>query len=321
MKRRTLAGLLLMAVESGTMTAAMAQTYPDHPIRVVLPYPAGGNTDLVMREIAKALGPQLGQTVIVDNKAGANGIIGTDAVAKAAPDGYTLLTAIGAFAINPAIYKSLPYTPEQLTPISLLGRVNLILAVGSQVPAKTFPELVAYAKTGAQISYDSSGVGSALHLVGERISATTGMKALHVPYKGISQSMPDIVSGRLTFTINTIATLGPFIRDGKLVPLAVLGNERTPQLAGVPTIIEAGFPNLEAYAWQCLIAPTCTPRPVIDLLAAKLAAVAKTPEMRARLAEMGLDAVGSTPAEFKAFIQDDMVKAAAVVKQAGIVAE
>lgn len=322
MQRRSLLKTLPAGVAASLASVpGWAQQYPARPIRLVVPYPAGGNTDVTMREVAKALSARLGQTIVVDNKPGANGIIGTDAVAKAPPDGHTLLTAIGAFTINPLIYKTLPYTPEQLAPVSLIGRVNLIMAAGTSVPAHNFAELVAWARTGVPVSYDSSGVGSALHLIGERISQATGMRAVHVPYKGITQSLPDLVSGRLSFTINTIATLGPFIRDGKLTPIAVLGRERTPELPQVPTIIEAGYPALEAYAWQGVMVPARTPEAVIERLSSEITTVLKQPEMRQRLAAMGLDAIGGTPAEFAAFLKEDTRQAAAVVKQAGIVVE
>jgi tripartite-type tricarboxylate transporter receptor subunit TctC len=269
----------------------------------------------------RALGARLGQPVVIDNKAGANGIIGTEAVAKSPPDGHTLLTAIGAFTINPTLYKNLPYALQDFEPVSMVGRVNLVLAVGSAIPAKTFGQLVELGRKGNPITYDSSGVGSALHLVGARIGQVTKMPAMHVPYKGIAQSLPDIVSGRITFTINTVASLGPSIREGKLVPLAVLGNVRSPQLPEVPTIAEAGYPELESYAWQGMLVPARTPRPVIDRLSTEIAAVLRDPKMREKLGGMGFDAVGTTPIQFAAFLKDDAEKAAAIVKQVGITVE
>lgn len=321
MPRRRFVVPALAALALSLLLPAQAQNYPSKPIKVVVPYPAGGNTDLVTRELMRELGTRLGQPVVIDNRAGANGIIGTEAVAKAPPDGYTLLTAIGAFTINPTLYKTLPYSVQDFEPVSMVGRVNLVLAVGTAIPAKTFGQLVEYGRKGAQVTYDSSGVGSALHLVGARIGQVTKMQAMHVPYKGIAQSLPDIVSGRITFTINTVASLGPYIRDGRLVPLAVLGNARSPQLPEVPTIAEAGFSELESYAWQGMLVPARTPRPVIDRLSSEIATILRDPKMREKLTGMGFDAAGTTPAQFAAFLKEDTEKASAIVRQVGITVE
>ncbi len=317
-RRRLLQWAVAGATLGGASSAFAQQDYPNRMIRVVIPYPAGGNTDVITRELTRELSARLGQTIVVENRVGANSIIGSDAVAKAAPDGYTLLTAIGAFTINPALNKNLPYSVDDFAPISLVGRVNLILAVGQATPANSVAELVKLGSGGKEVTFDSSGIGSALHLVGERIAQVTGMKALHVPYKGISHSLPDIVAGRITFTLNTATSLGPFIRDGKLKALAVLSRERSAEFPDVPTIAQAGYPQLESYAWQGLLAPAKTPAPIVQMLSRHVAAVLQMPAMRARLAAMGTDAIGSTPEEFAAFIRDDLAKAAAIVKQANI---
>lgn len=320
-RRRVMQGIMGGAA-LGFATSSFPQArYPNRPIHVVVPYPPGGNTDVVAREIMTAFSARLGQPIVVENKAGANGIIGTAAVAKAPADGYTLLSTIGAFSINPSLYKNLPYTVDQFTPIGLMGRVHLLLAVGTSVPARTLAELVRHGRSGAKLSDDSSGVGSALHLINARIARVTGMQALHVPYRGISQSIGDIVSGRISFTLNTITSLGPFIRDGRLIPLAVLSKSRSPQLPDVPTIIEAGYPELESYAWQGLLAPARTPRAIVDQLSEQLTAVLHGTELRERLAAMGTEAVGSTREAFAAFLAEDMARAADVVRQEGITAE
>ncbi|MCK9564287.1 MAG: tripartite tricarboxylate transporter substrate binding protein [Bacteroidales bacterium] len=313
-----LATLLLVPPLVAQAQAQDSGDYPSRPLTVVVPYPAGGNTDLVTREVMQELGSRLGQPIIVENRPGANGIIGTSAVAKAAPDGYTLLVTIGAFSINPVLRKDLPYQITDFAPVSLIGRVNLVLAAGKEVPVTTFAQLVEYGKGGNQITYDSSGVGSALHLVGARIGQATAIDVMHVPYKGISHSLPDIISGRITFTINTVSSLSPFFNDGRLLPLAVLSSERSPQLPDTPTIAQAGYPQLEAYAWQGLNVPANTPAPIIDKLSATLAAILHDPGMRTRLAAMGLDAIGSTPAEFAQFLRDDLATAADTVRQANI---
>lgn len=302
--------------------AAAADEYPSRPITVVVPYPAGGNTDLVTREIMKELSERLKQPIVIDNRSGANGMIGTGAAARAAPDGYTMLITIGAFTINPSLYKDIPYKVSDFEPVSLIGRVNLVLAAGKKVPVSTFSELVEYGRNASnQVTHDSSGVGSALHLVAARIAKDTGMKVMHVPYKGISHSLPDIVEGRITFTINTVSSLGSYFNDGRLTPLVVLSGERAATLPNVPTIGEAGYPQLESYAWQGLVVPKGTPPQVVEKLATELAAILKDPKMKARLADMGLDAIGSTPAEFARFIEEDMANAAQIIKDANIKVE
>jgi tripartite-type tricarboxylate transporter receptor subunit TctC len=309
---------VLTTLALGSAVPVLAADYPNRALTVVVPYPPGGNTDLVTREIMQQLSKRIAQPIVIENRSGANSIIGTTAVAKAKPDGYTLLTALGAFSINPALHSDLPYSVTDFSPVSLVGRVNLVLAVGNEVPVKSFAQLVAYGKSGSQVTYDSSGIGSALHLVGSRISQATEMNAMHVPYKGISHSLLDIVSGRITFTINTVSALGPYFREGKLTPLVVLSASRSPQLPNVPTIAEAGYPDLESYAWQGLMVPASTPLNVIDKLSREVAAVVQEPKIRKKLSEMGLDAIGSTPAEFGSFLAEDMKAAAAIVKKAGI---
>jgi tripartite-type tricarboxylate transporter receptor subunit TctC len=321
-RRRLLLAAALVAGTQALPGAAFAQdAYPSRPIRVVVPYPAGGNTDLTARAIMEEVGRILQQSIVIENKAGANGIIGTEAVAKAAPDGYTVLVGIGAFTINPAIQKNLPYKVEDFQPVSLTGRVNLVLAAGPGLGVNTFPDLVKLGKSGTPLSYDSSGVGSALHLVGERIALVTGVKALHVPYKGIAHSLPDIVSSRISFTINTVASLGPYIKEGRLKPLAVLSKTRSPELPDVPTIAEAGYPSLEAYAWQGLLVPAKTPQPVVSKLAAAVATAMARPELREKLNKMGTDPMTSSPAEFAAFIRDDRAKVAEVVRATNLKVE
>ncbi|HZX84364.1 MAG TPA: tripartite tricarboxylate transporter substrate binding protein [Reyranella sp.] len=321
-RRRLVFSAALLAGAQGWPGASQAQdAYPGRPIRVVVPYPAGGNTDLTAREIMGEVGRILGTSIVIENKAGANGIIGTEAVAKAAPDGYTVLVAIGAFTINPVLQKTLPYKVEDFEPVGLTGRVNLLLAASPVVPAKSFAELVALGRSGTRLSYDSSGIGSALHLVGERISLVTGMNALHVPYKGIAHSLPDIVSGRVSFTLNTVASLGPYIKEGRLTPLAVLSKTRSAELPTVPTIAEAGYPTLESYAWQGLLVPAHTPRPVIHKLAAAVATALSRHAMREKLVKMGTDPVSSSPAEFASFIREDLAKVREVVRATNLKVE
>ncbi|WP_299759953.1 tripartite tricarboxylate transporter substrate binding protein [Ramlibacter sp.] len=321
-RRQVLAGAALLAGATAWPGIGQAQdAWPSRPIRVVVPYPAGGNTDLTAREIMGEVGRILNQSIIVDNKAGANGIIGTEAVAKSPADGYTVLVAIGAFTINPVLQKSLPYKVDDFEPVGLTGRVNLVLAASPVLPARSFAELVALGRSGMKLSYDSSGIGSALHLVGERISLATGIGALHVPYKGIAQSLPDIISGRVSFTINTVAALGPYIREGRLRPLAVLSKNRSAELPGVATIAEAGYPTLESYAWQGLLVPADTPQAVVTRLASAVATALSRQALRDKLVRMGTDPVSSSPAEFAAFLRDDQAKVREVVRATNLKAD
>jgi tripartite-type tricarboxylate transporter receptor subunit TctC len=321
-RRRVLGSAALVAAAAAWPGAGHAQdAWPSRPIRVVVPYPAGGNTDLTAREIMGEVGRILNQSIIVDNKAGANGIIGTEAVAKSPADGYTVLVGIGAFTINPVLQKNLPYKVEDFEPVGLTGRVNLVLAASPVLPAKSFAELVALGRSGTKLSYDSSGIGSALHLVGERIALATGIDALHVPYKGIAQSLPDIISGRVSFTINTVAALGPYIREGRLRPLAVLSKTRSAELPAVQTIAEAGYPALESYAWQGLLVPANTPQAVVTRLASAVATALSRQALRDKLLRMGTDPVSSSPAEFAAFLRDDQAKVREVVRATNLKAD
>jgi tripartite-type tricarboxylate transporter receptor subunit TctC len=292
-----IAGLL------GTVTAGAQDAYPSRPIRVVVPYPAGGNTDIIARDVMKALSARLGQPIVIDNKPGANSILGTDLVAKAAPDGYTLLVAIGAYANNQSLYRNLPYRPADLAPVSQLTRTSLVL-VTARPGIRTLDDLVRAGRDAdAPLSFASSGVGSAAHLLGERFARATAMKgAMHVPYKGTSDATTDLVSGRVGFMFDAISAMGPHIRQGRLAALAVTGHERSPLLPEVPSLKELGHPALATYAWAGVLAPARTPPAIVDKLAAEIAAVMKGDDLRARLAAISTEPVGGTPAELARFI-------------------
>ncbi|WP_198972959.1 Bug family tripartite tricarboxylate transporter substrate binding protein [Xylophilus sp. ASV27] len=320
--RGAAAGVGLAIALAGALTAppaAAQEAYPNRPIRVVVPYPAGGNTDIIARDVMKEVSGRLGQPVVIDNRPGANSILGTELVARAAPDGYTLLVVIGAYANNESLYRSLPYKPTDLAPVSQLTRTSLVL-VTARPGLRTLDDLVRSGGDGsAPQSFASSGVGSAAHLLGERLARITGMKgAMHVPYKGTSDATTDLVSGRVGFMFDAISAMGPHIRQGKLTALAVTGQERSPLLPDVPSLKELGYPDLVAYAWAGVLAPARTPSAVVRKLAAEIATVMKGAELRARLAAISTEPVGSTPADFARFIAQEAKVNGDVIRQLDI---
>ncbi|QJW83286.1 tripartite tricarboxylate transporter substrate binding protein [Ramlibacter terrae] len=308
------------ALAAGLALPAFAQGgYPDRAIRVLVPYPPGGNTDVIARDVMRRLSARLGQPVVVDNKPGANSILGTDLVAKAAPDGYTLLVVIGAYANNQSLYKKLPYTSKDLAPVSLLTRTSLVL-ITSRPDIKTVEDLVREGnKPGAQLQFASSGIGSAAHILGERFVRAAGIKSsLHVPYKGSTDAINDLVSGRIAFMFDAVSAMGPNIRAGKLTALAVTGKDRSPLLPEVPSLREAGYPALVSHAFAALLAPAQTPAPIVERLSREVAAVLADPELKTRLAAISTDPVGSTPAELASFPADEVKVNGEVIRQLGV---
>lgn len=288
-------------------TPAFAQdNYPAHPIRVVVPYPAGGNTDIIARDVMTALSARLGQPVVIDNKPGANSILGTDLVAKSPPDGYTLGVVIGAYANNGALYRQLPYRPGDLLPVSQLTRTSLVL-VSAQPGIDSLQALVAAGRDKAQpLTFASSGVGSAAHLLGEQLARGTGMTAvMHVPYKGSAAAAADLISGRIGFMFDAVSAMGPQIRQGRLKALAVTGQARSPLLPEVPSMKELGHPDLVAYAWAGVLAPKGTPARIVERLSTELAAVLANAQLQAKLADISTEVVGSRPADFARFLAQE----------------
>lgn len=297
-------GIGLSAVLASGTGFAQTDDYPSRAIRVVVPYTAGGNTDVITRGIMKELSRRLGQPIVVENKPGANSILGTDLVAKAPADGYTLLVAIGAYANNSALYKKLPYAMSDLVPVSLLTRTSLVLATG--VPGiSSLADLTKHAAS-TGVTYASSGVGSTAHLLGERFAQTVSLKgALHIPYKGSVDGVTDLVGGRVTYMFDAVSALGPQIKDGRLRALAVTGENRSPALPAVPSIKELGYPSLVSYAWSALLGPAKMPAPAMAKLSAELAHVLSDPELKARLALISTETVGGTPSDAAAFIASE----------------
>ncbi|AWP75169.1 Bug family tripartite tricarboxylate transporter substrate binding protein [Bordetella bronchiseptica] len=301
--------------------AGAATPYPERPIRLIVPFGAGGTTDILGRVLGQQLGEALKQTVIVENRPGANGNIGSDAVAKAAPDGYTLLFAADAtLVINPTLYSQLPFKPESdFAPISRIAVVPLVLVANPAVKADTLPELVKLGgKPDARLDFGSAGAGSMGHLVGERLNRATGMSMTHIPYKSGAQAISDVVSGQIPLLITGLAVAEPFLRDGKLKAIAVTSGQRFPGAPKVPTIAEGGVKDFDSPSWYGLLAPAGTPAPVLEKIHAALASALQTEDMKKRMVELGAWPVVDTQAAFAELIKADTQRWSQIIQAAGI---
>jgi tripartite-type tricarboxylate transporter receptor subunit TctC len=315
---RFAAGLLLAAV--CTQTIAAVADYPARPIRFIVPFAPGGSTDTLARTISGKLGESFGQQVVVDNRAGGNGNIGTDIVAHAAPDGYTILLGyIANLAIGPSLYAKLPFDPvTDFAPVTQLAASPNILVVHPSVPAKSFAEFIAYAKAQpAKINYASAAIASPGHLAGELLNIAAGIRMQHVPYKGSGQAVVDLVGGQVQAMVSGMSSVMPHIKAGRLRPLAVTGSQRSPAVPDLPTIAESGFPNFEATAWYGVLVPARTPGAIVARLNVEIVRILKMPDVRERLAYVGFEIVGSTPAAFGEYIRTEIKKWAPVVKASG----
>jgi len=305
--------------------AGLAQgSYPERPIRLVVPFAPGGVTDTSGRLIAEALSKRLGQQVFVENKPGASGNIGTQSVATAAPDGYTLVLAFdGTMVINPFVFASVPFnTLKDFVPVGKIGDATLIIVANPAFPAKTLQELIAYSKKEPKgVAYGTSGVGGTPHVAGELLNQRTGANLVHIPYKGGGQAMADALGGNVPTVFTAVAGAMPHLKSGKLVPIAVSSRTRDPSLPNVPTFIEAGVADFDVSSWVGILAPAKTPRAVIDRLNRELNAALKDPEVVAKLAGMGITATPGTPEQFTEQMTGDLAKYGTVVKSAGIKAE
>ena len=314
---RAKAVAILLALVAGAAQAA----YPDKPIRLVVGFPPGQATDIIARAAARKLQEVLGQSVIVDNKAGAAGIIGSEIVAKAPPDGYTLLvSSSGPLAINPSLYSKLSYSPmRDFEPVTLLAVVPLFLAVNPSFPAQTAADLVKLAKASpGKINYGSGGSGITSHLAMELLKHSQGIDLTHVPYKGSPAAITDLIGGQVQLMFDTGPALLPHMRSGKLRILAVGSRSRNPAAPNVPTMSEAGLGNFEAPAWIGLVAPKGTPREIVDTLNKALqAAWRDAPEVKEQMTALGAEATSMTTAEFGRYIQSEMEKWALAVKLSG----
>ena len=311
--------ILVCAALVAASTAA-AQNYPNRPIRFIVPAAAGGAGDIFARTLGQKMGESLGQTFVIDNRPGANLIIGTEMVAKAPPDGHTILMANNAaFALNPHLYPKLPYDPlKDFAPVTQGTYYGYVLIVHPGVPAKNVQELVALARTRG-LSYGSSGIGGVNHIAGAFFSMRAGVKLTHVPYKGSAPALTDLLAGQLTMMFDTPITAIPQIRAGKVRALAFSGKRRAPQFPDVATVDELGYKGFEVSAWQGIVAPAGTPRPVIDILYREAARALKLPDVIDRLATQGgNELVGSTPDEYAATIRREFVEYGKLIREAGI---
>lgn len=304
---------------AGMSCVAQAQ-YPNKPIKMVVPFPAGGTTDIMARAMAAELQKSFGQAVIVENKAGAGGNIGSDYVAKAAPDGYTLLMGtVGTHAINVSLYPKMPYDAvKDFSPVSLVAAVPNVLTAAPSLPINSVKDLIDAAKKDPnKITFASSGSGTSIHLSGELFKQLAGVQMTHVPYKGSSAALPDLMSGQVDVMFDNAPSVMPHIKGGKLKAIAVTSSKRSPALPNVPTIAESGLPAFEASSWFGVLAPAGTPKDIVDKLSQAIVKSLQTAEIKDRLASQGADAVGNTPEQFAAHIKSEIDKWAKVVKASG----
>jgi len=303
---------------------AMAQSYPAKSVRMIVPYPPGGGTDIVGRMVAQKLSESLGQQVVVDNRGGATGSIGAELAAKSPPDGYTILMGnIAPNSINVSLQPKLPYHPvADFAPVSLVASTPNILVVHPSLPVKTVKELIALARARpGQLNYPSAGVGSSSHLAGELLAILTGIKIVHIPYKGGGPAMIDTISGEMQMMFATMPAAMPHVKSGRVRPVAVTSAKRSQTLPQLPTISETGVKGFEAATWYGVLAPAKTPRAIVERLHGEIVKMLAAPEIRERLGAQGFEPVGSTPEEFAAYIKSEIAKWAKVIKTAGIKAE
>ncbi|MDB5926521.1 MAG: hypothetical protein JWN13_5457 [Betaproteobacteria bacterium] len=314
-----MAAATLAAAAHGVAFAA--QAYPTRPIRIVVAYTPAGATDILARVIGQKMNEAWGQPVIIENRPGANGNIGTEYAAKAAPDGHTfLMTTAGPHGINPSLYRKLGYDAvKDFTAVSLVALVPNILVVNNALPAKSVKELIAYAKANpGKLSYGSPGAGSTAHLSMELFKSMTGTNLVHVPYKGSAGVLTDVMGGQIAATMDNMPAYLPQVKAGKIRALAVTPNKRSPAAPDIPTVAEAGVPGYNSSAWFGLVAPAATPKDVVSKLSAETARILQLPDVKSRLSELGAEPIGGTPEQFSAHIKAEIEKWAKVIKEANV---
>jgi len=310
----------LSAVAGPARAAEPAASYPTKAIRLIVPFAPGGSNDIMARLVGQNFTERMGQQVVIDNRAGASGIIGTDIAAKAPADGYTILMMSLTFAVNPSLFKKLPYNTEKdLVPVTLVASAPLLLVVNPAVPAKSLKELIAYAKANpGKLNFGSGGPGTTPHLAGEMLKTMAGLRMTHIPYKGGGPALADLVGGQIQLMLENIPSTLPFVRSGRLRALAVSGLARSPLAPDLPTLDEAGLKGYEIVGWNGLFVPAGTPRAIIAKLHAETVKALSHANVKERLATMGAEGVGSTPEQFAAFVKAEISKWAKVVKDAGL---
>ena len=314
-------GLLALAIIAAGEAHAQ---YPSRPIRWIVPYTPGGLTDSVTRIVTQKIQEGIGQPVVIENRPGANSIVGADLVAKAPPDGYTVLTVIAAHSANATLYAGkLPFDPVKgFAPVSLVAIAPLIMTVNNDFPAKDVRELIAYARTNpGKVAFGSSGVGSAAHLTTELLKQTAEIDLVHVPYKGTAPALQGLLGGEIQVLVDVPSTMMPHVRGGKIRALGMFSAKRVAGAQEVPTIVEAGGPPIESSTWVMFLAPAGTPRDIVARLAAETAKAVSSPELLSRFEQLGLEPVGNLPEQALKFLDDEIVKWAKVINTAGVKAE
>ena len=317
LSRRVILGALSAFLFGGT---AAAQDYPSRPVKIVVPFPAGGSNDIIARILAQKLGERTGQTFLIENRGGAGGNIGADAVATSEPDGYTLLlTAPPPLTINAALYKNLPYDPAKaFAPVSLLASVPIVLAVHPSVEANNVRELIALAKAKpGTLNFGSSGNGSTNHLAGELLKSMTGINIVHLPYRGAAPAMNDLIAGHIPMMFDNIPAVLPQVQAKTIKAIAVAGAKRATALPDVPTVAESGVPGFEASAWFGLVAPAKTPAPVLAKLESEVDAILKMPDVQKRFTELGAEPSSISGAAFGGFLADETAKWTKIIQSSG----
>ena len=318
---RTSSAIALMLVSTAPAFAQSA--YPSKPVRIISIFAPGGGNDVICRLVAQQLTERLKQQVIVENRVGANGIVGTEAAARSAPDGYTFTLIPSGHTVNASMYKKLPFDSiKDFTPLTLAGSGPLVLAVHPSLPAKNVKELIALAKARpGQLTYVSSGVGASGHLAGALFDSLTGTKMVHVPYKGMALAVSDLMGGQVSMTFGTSLSVIPHVRTGRLRALATTGAQRSPALPDLPTVAESGVPGYEAGLWYGFVGPARMPPEIVQRLNTEIAAILALPDTREKLASQGVDARSTTPEEFARILASDVARWAKVVQKLGLQAE
>jgi len=318
--RRCLVVFASMCTLSGLAATASAQAYPSRPVRFIVPFAPGGGTDILVRVVSPRLGELLGQQIVVDNRPGAGSQIGSEQVARATPDGYTLLVVDTAFAVNPSLYAKMPYNNEKdFSPISLMASAPVIMVVHPSVPVKTVKELVALAKARpAQMNFASGGTGSSTHLGVELLKSVAKIELVHIPYKGTGPAVADVLAGQVTMMFAGISSVKQHVNVGRMRAIAVTGDKRSPAMPEVPTFIEAGLKGVDSGTYWGLLGPAGMPRDAVTIMSDAVAKILRLPDISQRLVDLGFDPIGSSPEQFAANIRSETEKWARVIKSAGI---